>query len=101
MPIGTGHVRAAIASPRNRIAYLVAALCAWAMMCALPVRAQSTAAPPAPAAGLGEWHPMGNGGEMMRLVGDPGKPEWFAFRVRYPAGMKTDSAPHFHWGRST
>jgi uncharacterized RmlC-like cupin family protein len=35
---------------------------------------------------------------MMRLVGDPGKPEWFAFRVRYPAGMKTDSAPHFHLG---
>jgi quercetin dioxygenase-like cupin family protein len=41
---------------------------------------------------------MGNGGSMMRLVGDPGKPEWFAFRVRYPAGMQTDSSPHFHLG---
>jgi quercetin dioxygenase-like cupin family protein len=34
----------------------------------------------------------------MPLVGDRDKPEWFAFRVRYPAGMKTDSAPHFHLG---
>jgi mannose-6-phosphate isomerase-like protein (cupin superfamily) len=41
---------------------------------------------------------MGNGGFIMPLVGDPSKPEWFAFRVRYPAGMKTDSAPHFHLG---
>jgi len=53
-----------------------------------------------PAIGLGEWKPLGkNGAEIMRLVGTGTNPtELTAFRVRYPAGFKTDSQPHYHLG---
>jgi len=82
-----------------RAALIVTALAA----CARPARTTpATAATPvpasAPAAGLKEWTLMKNGGSMMRLVGDPYKAERFAIPVRYPADMKTDSAPHYHMG---
>lgn len=102
MPTRTRPVRSStLALANHTIGWICLALFGSAALCAHPARAQSGSAAqatiPTPA-GLGEWKPMGNGGDMMRLVGDPGKPEWFAFRVRYPAGMKTDSAPHFHLG---
>jgi hypothetical protein len=91
---------AAATRARRAAGRAVMALTAVVAICSTPARAQSGAPVPpgAPAAGLGEWRKMGNGGFMMRLVGDPSKPEWFAFRVRYPADMMTDSAPHFHLG---
>jgi quercetin dioxygenase-like cupin family protein len=65
------------------------------------IAAQGTAAadslPPA-ANGLSRWQPMGNGAFIMRLVGGDSPTELAAFRVRYPAGFKTDSGPHYHFG---
>lgn len=63
------------------------------LACAIPAWAQTPAAP----AGLGEWRPLPvvPGGQIMLLVGNPGKHEPFVFRVRYPANSPV-IPPHWH-----
>ncbi len=91
--------RSAGTALRGRLLRTMLLLCALSLLCDTRLSAQPAVDGPAPAAGLVEWQALGTkGAAIMPLVGDRDKPEWFAFRVRYPAGMETDSAPHFHFG---
>lgn len=52
----------------------------------------------APPLGLTKWLPMTGvpGGEIMMLIGNPGKNEHFVARVRRKAGSSPVIGPHFH-----